>query len=193
MPARIRDADARRRGTRARHRAGLGRRRWGGIPGDGSLRRAAGADVYVAKVIASTAGRQQSQGHRAPYCCRRPVPTEKPERADSLRFLATSNSLRSVIPIVFLSRRSMARSRPALLREIAALRQQVQIPKRSRRPRLRLTAVDRLLWVWFSRIWTEWRSALVLVQPATVVEWHRRGFRLFWTWTSRRRTGRPTV
>jgi putative transposase len=47
--------------------------------------------------------------------------------------------------------------------------------------------------VWFSRNWTQWRPALVLVQPDTVVAWHRRGFRLFWTWKSRHRTGRPTV
>jgi putative transposase len=38
-----------------------------------------------------------------------------------------------------------------------------------------------------------WRSALVIVRPETVVAWHRRGFRLFWTWKSRRRTGRPGV
>jgi transposase InsO family protein len=47
--------------------------------------------------------------------------------------------------------------------------------------------------VWFSHVWTEWRAALVLVQPDTVVGWHRRGFRLFWTWKSGHRTGRPTV
>ena len=38
-----------------------------------------------------------------------------------------------------------------------------------------------------------WRSALHVVQPATVLAWHRRGFRLFWTWKSRHRTGRPAV
>jgi putative transposase len=58
---------------------------------------------------------------------------------------------------------------------------------------VRLTAADRLLWVWFSRTWTGWRASLVLVKPATVVAWHRRGFRLFWTWKSRRRTGRPSI
>jgi hypothetical protein len=42
-------------------------------------------------------------------------------------------------------------------------------------------------------IWTEWRQALVLVQPATVVAWHRRGFRLFWTWKSGQAAGRPTI
>jgi transposase InsO family protein len=56
-----------------------------------------------------------------------------------------------------------------------------------------LTHVDRLLWVWFSRVWGHWRTALVIVKPDTVIAWHRRGFRLFWTWKSRRRTGRPTV
>jgi len=48
-------------------------------------------------------------------------------------------------------------------------------------------------WVWLSRIRSEWRPALVLVQPATVVGWHQRGFRLFWTWKSRHGTGQPTV
>ena len=56
-----------------------------------------------------------------------------------------------------------------------------------------MTAPDALLGVWLSRIWTHWRPALVLVTPDTVVTWHRREFRLFWTWKSRRRTGRPTV
>src|SRR6266852_3748528 len=49
------------------------------------------------------------------------------------------------------------------------------------------------LWVVLSRIWTGWRTALVLVKPETVIAWHRRGFRLWWAWKSRRRMGRPTV
>jgi putative transposase len=44
-----------------------------------------------------------------------------------------------------------------------------------------------------SRVWTGWRSALVIIKPETVIAWHRRGFQMFWTWKSRRRTGRPTV
>jgi hypothetical protein len=44
-----------------------------------------------------------------------------------------------------------------------------------------------------SRRWRGWRSALHVVQPATVLAWHRRGFRLFWTWKSRHRTGRPGI
>jgi len=56
---------------------------------------------------------------------------------------------------------------------------------------LRLTKADRWLWVVLSRFWTEWRTALVIVKPETVVAWHRQGFRLWWT--GRRRMGRPTV
>ena len=88
---------------------------------------------------------------------------------------------------------SLVRSRTALYLEVLALRHQLLVLERSHRRRVRLTAADRLLWVWLSRIWTGWRRTLVLIKPETVVDWHRRGFRLFWTWKSRRRTGRPTV
>jgi len=43
------------------------------------------------------------------------------------------------------------------------------------------------------RVWAGWRTALVLVKPETVIAWHRRGFRLWWNWKSRRRVGRPLV
>ncbi len=57
-----------------------------------------------------------------------------------------------------------------------------------------MDATDRLLWVWLSRVWTGWRSALVIVKPETVVAWHRKAFRLFWTWKIRRgKPGRPPV
>ena len=61
-------------------------------------------------------------------------------------------------------------------------------------PRPRLRKADRFFWVWLSRIWPNWRKALLVVRPETVVSWHRKGFRLFWTWISRRkRSGRPGV
>ena len=50
-----------------------------------------------------------------------------------------------------------------------------------------------MLWAWLSRSWRGWRSAVHIVKPETVIAWHRRGFRLFWTWKSRHRTGRPAV
>jgi putative transposase len=67
------------------------------------------------------------------------------------------------------------------------------VVNRSRRPRLRLTSADRLLWASLAHAWRGWRTAAHIVTPETVVTWHRRGFRLFWTWKSRRRTGRPGV
>jgi len=44
-----------------------------------------------------------------------------------------------------------------------------------------------------SRVWENWRSSLQVVRPETVVRWHRRGFRLYWAWKSRRRSGRPMI
>src|SRR5262245_39371141 len=87
---------------------------------------------------------------------------------------------------------SWLRSRAALQLELIALRHQLQVLNRSRPRRLPLATVDRCLWVWLARSWPAWRTALVIVKPETVIAW-RRGFRLFRTWKSRRRIGRPTV
>jgi putative transposase len=84
------------------------------------------------------------------------------------------------------------RTRAALQLEVLALRHQLQVLQRSRPPRLRLVQTDRWLWIMLSRIWTEWRTALMIVKPETVIAWHRRGFRLWWAWQSRR-TGRLAV
>ena len=87
----------------------------------------------------------------------------------------------------------LIRSRAVLHLEILALRHQLAVATRSRRPRIRFTTLDRVLWAWLSQRWQGWSAALHVVQPATVLAWHRRGFRLFWTWKSRHRTGRPGV
>jgi putative transposase len=85
------------------------------------------------------------------------------------------------------------RSHAALQLEILALRHQLSVLERSvKRPRL--SAVDRWFWVWLSNHWSGWRVALKFVKPATVIAWHRKGFRLFWTWKSRHgHRGRPAV
>lgn len=57
----------------------------------------------------------------------------------------------------------------------------------------RLTPLDRAFWVMLSRFWPGWKRALVIVQPDTVVRWHRRGFRLYWRWISKRGPGRPLI
>src|SRR5712692_3183104 len=92
------------------------------------------------------------------------------------------------------SLRDCFRARAALQAEILALRHQLLVLQRSSRPhKLHLGWADRVLWVWLSRLWNDWRSALLIVRPETVIAWHRRGFRLYWTWKSRRCEGRPTV
>jgi transposase InsO family protein len=83
------------------------------------------------------------------------------------------------------------RSRAAVELENLALRHQLQVLRRQRPGRPRLFAIDRLLWVWLYRLWPRCLDAMVLVKPATVVQWHRQGFRLFWRWRSR--SGRPSV
>ena len=89
---------------------------------------------------------------------------------------------------------SCFQSRACLQVENLALRHQINVLRRGRRRRLPLKPGDRLLWVWLSRLWTGWRSALVIVKPETVIAWHRRGFRLYWTWKSRNvRPGRPDI
>src|ERR1700688_4099318 len=86
------------------------------------------------------------------------------------------------------------RTRAALQAEILALRHQLLVLQRSNRShKLRLSFADRALWVWLSRLWTEWRSALIIVKPGTVIAWHRKGFRLYWRWKSRHPAGRPLV
>ena len=107
--------------------------------------------------------------------------------------LDTLRAMTSVLLSLVQTVRDSLRARAALHIELLALRHQLRVQERSRRPRVRLTRLDRLLWVWLARTWTDWRSALVIVKPQTVIAWHRQGFRLFWTWKCRRRTGRRGV
>ena len=74
--------------------------------------------------------------------------------------------------------------------EILALRQQLAVLKR-KRPRPRLSPLDRLFWTTLRGIWSRWPEVLIIVKPETVVGWHRAGFRLFWRWRSRGRGGKP--
>ena len=90
--------------------------------------------------------------------------------------------------LILTTLRDTLRSRVALQLEVLALRQQLATMKRSS-SRPSLHSVDRLFWVLLSRLWPAWRATLVIVKPETVITWHRKGFRLFWTWKSRRRRG----
>jgi putative transposase len=77
--------------------------------------------------------------------------------------------------------------------ENAALRQQLTIFKREQ-PRKKLRYRDRLFWTALMKIWKQWRTALVVVQPATVVSWQRRRFKQYWRKLSQKEgPGRPKV
>ena len=86
---------------------------------------------------------------------------------------------------------SSLQAQRALALENLALRHQLDVLQRNRKPP-RLKNRDRVLWVALSRIWPNWQTALVIVRPKTVVAWHRRGWRLYWQWKSRGR-GRPAL
>lgn len=89
--------------------------------------------------------------------------------------------------------RSLFMSRRQLTLENLALRQQLAMLKPSVK-RLRVSPIDRLFWVLFSKYVDGWRAMLHALHPDTVVRWHREGFRRYWTWKSRRQhAGRPTI
>jgi len=95
-----------------------------------------------------------------------------------------------VVSIIVTLLRVFLLPRAALAAENLALRQQLAVLQVSmKRPKLRKR--DRLFWVWLSRLWSGWRSCLMIVKPETVVRWHREGFRLYWRWKSRKKLGRP--
>ena len=81
---------------------------------------------------------------------------------------------------------SALRSHRALALENLALRHQLNVLQRNTQ-RPRLTNKDRALWVIISRLWPAWKNPLVVVQPETVIRWHKRGFRVYWRWKSRPR------
>lgn len=87
----------------------------------------------------------------------------------------------------------MLRLNRMLIIENLVLRQQLSIMKQSvKRPKIRKR--DRVFWILLSRFWKDWRDALMVVKPETVIRWHRKGFKLFWTYKSRKRgPGRPCI
>ena len=99
----------------------------------------------------------------------------------------------SIFQTCYLLIRCLIVSRMTLTAEIIALRQQLAVYHRTvHRPQLR--SRDRFFWIMLSRLWKDWRSVLVIVQPETVIKWHRQGFQLYWRWKSKaRQCGRPKI
>ena len=102
--------------------------------------------------------------------------------------------MRRIIVPVLQGLVSSFRARIDLWLEVTALRHQVQVLRRDSRSRVRLTRLDRALWVLLYRLWPRCLDAVVIVKPETVVRWHRLGFRAFWSRKSRPRgRGRPPI
>ena len=97
--------------------------------------------------------------------------------------------------LIFVS--AFFRNRASLGCELVAIRSQLTFYKESirqkKQPRPRLTPAFRLLWVLLSVVWRGWRPVADLMQPKTVLQWHQRGFGLWWRWKSRGLGGRPPI
>ena len=95
--------------------------------------------------------------------------------------------------IIFVFVRGLIVSRAKLSLELLALRQQLVVLRPTvRRPQIQNR--DRWFWIVVSRIWKDWRQALIIVKPETVIKWHRQGFKMYWRWKSRSsQGGRPKL
>jgi len=89
--------------------------------------------------------------------------------------------------------RSRLKSRARLEAEILVLRQQVIVLSRKSGSRVWLRNIDWLSFVWIYRRFPSILDAITVVKPETVIRCHRRGFRAYWRWKSRRRCGRPRI
>ena len=85
------------------------------------------------------------------------------------------------------------KTRARLEAEIALLRHQLNVLRRQAPLKPRLTVADRLVFVWLYHLFPAVLNAVTIVQPETVIRWHRTGLRLYWRWKSRARGGRPKI
>ena len=85
------------------------------------------------------------------------------------------------------------KSRSRLEAENLFLRHQLNLALRQKPPRIRLRGSDRALLVWMARLWPSLLDTIQVVQPETILRWHRAGVRAFWRWKSRNRAGRPRI
>src|SRR6476659_1960045 len=99
--------------------------------------------------------------------------------------------MRDLLNLIRLMLFGLFRSKTSLEAEILALRHQLNVLCRTS-PRV-FSNFDRMIFVCLYRIAPRILDALTIVEPETVVRWHRAGFRSFWRWKSSRRAGRPSV
>src|SRR5246127_4718128 len=101
--------------------------------------------------------------------------------------------MRDLVRLIVWAVVDLFRSRAAIEAEILTLRQQIIVLRRTAPKKQSFGAIDRLVFVGLYRLFPRVLDALAIVRPATVIKWHRAGFRLYWRWKSRPRGGRPPV
>ena len=101
--------------------------------------------------------------------------------------------MRDVLKLIWWGLIGLCRSRASLEAEILVLRHQVNVLRRRSPKRLAFSNLDRLIFAGLYAIAPRILGALAIIEPQTVVRWHRAGFRLFWRWKSQSRSGRPRV
>jgi len=85
------------------------------------------------------------------------------------------------------------KSRSRLEAENLSLRHQLNMALRRAPPRPRLRGSDRALLAWMTKLWPSLLGSAQVVQPDTILRWHRAGFKVFWRWESINRVGRPRI
>src|SRR6266853_2544780 len=85
------------------------------------------------------------------------------------------------------------KSKLRLEAENAVLRHKLNVLRRRLRGRVQLTNSDRWFFIQLYRWFPAILKLLTIIRPATLVRWHRAGFRCYWRWKSRRQGGRPQI
>src|ERR1700757_1849203 len=101
--------------------------------------------------------------------------------------------MRDLVRLIVWAVVDLFRSRAAIEAEILTLRQQIIVLRRTAPKKQSFGAIDRLVFVGLYRLFPRVLDAVAIVRPATVIKWHRAGFRLYWRWKSQPRGGRPPV
>jgi len=117
----------------------------------------------------------------------------RPRFASKGRIIASLMAMFSILHALGIFVADLFKSRSRLEAENLFLRHQLNIVLRRAPPRLRLRGVDRALLVWMTRLWPGLLGMTQVVQPETILRWHRAGFKAFWRWKSRKRVGRPKI
>src|SRR5260370_15918249 len=101
--------------------------------------------------------------------------------------------MRDVCSVIWVALSGLSRSRASLQAEILTVLHQLNVVRRKSPQRITFTSIDRLVFSGLYRLAPGVLDALKIVRPETVIRWHRAGFRAYWRWKSRPRSGRPAT